>query len=291
VAVFDPAGDVSTSAKEIVREEISSIIVNTPGYAVLERQLIDKVLEENKFQMGGMVDNSQIGEIGKKMGANAVFVASITPTGSNLYLSFKLIDVQTARIERQRTGRTSRGESDLDVVVQKIVGEMFAGAGAASAKAQEAKPAQPARAAAASRQPSGALIADGMDVFRQGRELSRGEVRSLLANTDALRIYNKGVSRRRSGTAMVWGGIIAAPLGAMLSMYELGGNAEEAITFGVAVGVPLVVTGITFRIVGKYTVKKAVKSYNAGQYSSSLGYTPELQLGFTGSGVGLVYRF
>jgi hypothetical protein len=32
VAVFDPAGDVNTSIKEIVREEISSAIVNAGGY-------------------------------------------------------------------------------------------------------------------------------------------------------------------------------------------------------------------------------------------------------------------
>ena len=103
VAVFDPAGSVDKSLKEIVREEISSIIVNTGGYIVLERQLIDKVLEENKFQSGGLVDDSQISEIGKRMGANMVFVSSIMTMsgagGNNYYVSCKLIDVLTARIE------------------------------------------------------------------------------------------------------------------------------------------------------------------------------------------------
>ena len=33
VAVFDPAGSVDNTGKEIIREEISSIIVNTNGYA------------------------------------------------------------------------------------------------------------------------------------------------------------------------------------------------------------------------------------------------------------------
>jgi hypothetical protein len=125
-------------------------------------------------------------------------------------------------------------------------------------------------------------------------------VRSLLANTDALRIYNKGVSRRRGGTAMVWGGIGVAALGVVgLTMGDpeyLYDGSDPDILYALGspcifLGSALIVTGITFRIVGKYTVKKAVKSYNAGQYSSSLGYTPELQLGFTGNGVGLVYRF
>ena len=125
VAVFDPAGSVDNAIKEIVREEISSIIVNTEGYTVLERQLIDKVLEENKFQTGGLVDDSQISEIGKRMGANLVFVTSITPMNGNFYISCKMIDVQTARIEKQKTAQTQKGSNDLISIIQKMVGEML----------------------------------------------------------------------------------------------------------------------------------------------------------------------
>ena len=65
VAVFEPAGDASNSIKEIVREMISSVIVNTSGFTVLERQLINKVLEEQRFQIGGLVDDDQIVELGR----------------------------------------------------------------------------------------------------------------------------------------------------------------------------------------------------------------------------------
>jgi hypothetical protein len=47
VAVFDPAGNANEAIREIIREEISSMIVNTENYTVLERQLINKVLEES----------------------------------------------------------------------------------------------------------------------------------------------------------------------------------------------------------------------------------------------------
>jgi hypothetical protein len=125
VAVFDPAGDVSSSIKEIVREEISATIVNIDGYTVLERQLINKVLEENKFQTGGLVDDSQIGEIGKRMGASYVLVSSVTSLGSDYYISSKMIEVLTARIERQKTARTKQGAADIIDVVQDMVRSMF----------------------------------------------------------------------------------------------------------------------------------------------------------------------
>ena len=126
VAVFDPAGNVQSSTKEIVREEISNVIVNSTGYSVLERSLIDKVLAENKFQSGGLVDDSQITEMGKMMGANFVFVTSITTLDDgNFYFSFKMIDVFTARIDKQRTARTKKKLNDIFDVVQKTVEEMF----------------------------------------------------------------------------------------------------------------------------------------------------------------------
>jgi hypothetical protein len=126
VAVFDPSGSISSSVREIVREEMSSIVVNALGYTVLERSLIDKVLEENRFQTGGLVDDSQISEIGKRMGANLVLISSITMMeDGNYYLSCKLIDVLTARVEKQKTGRTARGSSDLIDVVGQIMSEMF----------------------------------------------------------------------------------------------------------------------------------------------------------------------
>ena len=144
VAVWDPAGSITTSIREIVREEISNVVVNTPGYAVLERQLIDKVLAENKFQSGGLVDDSQITEMGKMMGADVVFVSSVTlMEDGNYYMSFKMIDVFTAKIEKQRTARTRNKTSDIFDVVQKGVEEMFGKSTTTTTNTQQQTQTQP----------------------------------------------------------------------------------------------------------------------------------------------------
>lgn len=120
VAVFDPVGDVSNNLKIIIREELSNAVVNTLGFTVLERELINKVLAESEFQMTGHVDDAQIGALGKKMGANYVCYASISSVGGNYYISCKLVDVMTAKIERQNTGITESGLDDLFSVVSTV---------------------------------------------------------------------------------------------------------------------------------------------------------------------------
>ncbi|MDR2234341.1 MAG: CsgG/HfaB family protein [Tannerella sp.] len=125
VAVFDPEGKVDTILLEIVREEISSAIVNTQGYTVLERQLINKVLEENKFQASGLVSDTQVSDVGKLMGADYVVVTSISALGGNYYLSCKMIEVATARIEKQFTGTTTDGMNDIPQTAQFVVKRMF----------------------------------------------------------------------------------------------------------------------------------------------------------------------
>ena len=125
VAVFDPAGSVEKALLEIVREEISSVVVNTTGYTVLERQLINKVLEENRFQESGLVYDEQVSDIGKRMGADYVFVTSISMFGRNYYISCKMIEVATARIDKQSTGTTTDGINDIPQATQNIVRRLF----------------------------------------------------------------------------------------------------------------------------------------------------------------------
>jgi len=125
VAVFDPAGTVDKDLLEIVREEISSGVVNTKGYTVLERQLISKVLEENKFQASGLVSDAQVSDIGKLMGADYVFVSTISKLGDNYFISCKMIEVTTARIEKQFTGTTTDGLNDIPQTAQYVVRRLF----------------------------------------------------------------------------------------------------------------------------------------------------------------------
>ena len=317
VAVFDPAGKVDEYIKEIVREEISTIVVNAGGYTVLERQLINKVLEENRFQAGGLVDDSQISAIGKRMGANLVFVSSITKMNStsstgitniaranssfSYYISCKMIDVQTARVEKQKTAQTARGQDDLIAVVQKMVKEMLA-----SAAQQTSKPAETPKPAGKPAPAKNRLVADGRTVYMNGRELTKNEVRHLMAGTDALRSYNKGISRNKKGNAwiitgscLLVSGVVLANIGASSEpsdpAYYYSGNMSSENDWMISVGTVCalagsasIIIGIPVKLTSKSPVRKAVDMYNSSGGSRT---NAELKFGFTQNGVGLALNF
>lgn len=125
IAVMDPTGKVPENIHHIIREEISSTIVNTKGYTVVERSQIDKVLMETKFQEEGLVDDSHIGELGRMMGASYVCYGSVSELGSNYYISLKLVDVTTAKVLRQSTNTTKYGINDLIVTINDLTNRLI----------------------------------------------------------------------------------------------------------------------------------------------------------------------
>jgi len=128
VAVFDPTSSgtgIDEGTKLAVREIISSVFVNTGKYTIVERSLIDKVMQEQKFSNSGAVDDSQISEIGKVLGANKIVLSVVTLAGGRNMLSLKLVDVQTADVERQRTQIITTDEllSTIEPLTLQLIGE------------------------------------------------------------------------------------------------------------------------------------------------------------------------
>ena len=295
VAVFDPAGNVENAIKDIIREEIISIIVNVGGYTVLERELMNEVLKENRFQESGLVDDSQISEMGKLLGANLVFVANITEIDGNYHIALKLVDPVTGRIEKQQTAQTRRNLSELTDTVEETVGEMF---GVKVKRSPETI--RQARIAA-----GGKLVADGQTIYMNGMKLTKKDVRAVMTNTDALMLYNKGISRNRQGNLWTIAGLcVAAGGGYVLATlpfektdsYTRNGNPyyvyDDRLNSVIgwtaaATGAIMSITGLSLKASGKKIVKNSANTYNHRRGWSYM----ELDWGFTGNGVILVLNF
>lgn len=121
IAVFDPTSSSSGASIEegmkiAVREIISSTIVNKSDYDIVERSLLEKIMQEQAFSNSGAVNDADATEIGKLAGANKIVISVVTLAGGHNMLSVKMIDVKTAKVERQKVKIVSTEEQLLKIV-------------------------------------------------------------------------------------------------------------------------------------------------------------------------------
>lgn len=124
IAVFEPAGDVlSIARKTIVVDDVSAVIVANKSYVVVDRNLTQKLLEEYETQ-SQYADESQLVEMGKFKGADAVCVIMVIPVGERYYISIKLVDLKTWMVEKQGTIQTTK--DGISSAIQSVAAQIFA---------------------------------------------------------------------------------------------------------------------------------------------------------------------
>jgi hypothetical protein len=126
VAVFDPSAvGVSEGTKIVVREMISSVFVNTGKYSIVERSLLDQIMKEQEFSHTDAVDENQATQLGKLAGAHKVVLSVVTQVDNRNMLSIKIIDVQTATVEKQKAKIINRNTllDEIEPLTQELLGE------------------------------------------------------------------------------------------------------------------------------------------------------------------------
>ena len=126
VAVFDPTSSstsIDEGTRDAVRELISSTFVNTGKYIIVERSLLQQIIKEQKLSNSDAFDESQATELGRLAGANKVVLSVVSLVGGRNMLSIKLIDVNTATIDQQKTRIV--GSNDLLDVVEPLTLNML----------------------------------------------------------------------------------------------------------------------------------------------------------------------
>ena len=135
------------------------------------------------------------------------------------------------------------------------------------------------------------LIAQGTMMYGDGQELTQNEVRNLMANTDALSLYDNGLSTYRKGKNCSTAGWILMGGGVGLLMLSSGGRdnamAQAFAATVVGTGIVMEIAGIVIKTQGKENIQKSVNEYNNGRKTSSM----ELKFGFFRNGVGLALNF
>ncbi|KPJ56671.1 MAG: hypothetical protein AMS16_02005 [Planctomycetes bacterium DG_58] len=97
VAVFD--FDVLKGVVELepaaLTDQVNRMLADMPKVTIVNRTEIQKVADEHKMVLTGLVDNASAVKLGKFLSAEYVVVGRASKIGKSYYLVMKLIDVQT----------------------------------------------------------------------------------------------------------------------------------------------------------------------------------------------------
>ena len=117
LAVLDTITDeqVDTSVQVPVTEKLIEIFINRTDYRLIDRTDITSVLEEQNFQLSGMVKTEEVREVGRYLGADYICLAKVSLVGQTYFVSAKLIDVRDGTIVSQATDDQP---GSIDVVLQ-----------------------------------------------------------------------------------------------------------------------------------------------------------------------------
>jgi TolB-like protein len=114
---------------KIVSEMLTTSFVNSESFKIIEREQLQKVVQEFQLSQSGIIDTSYAKQIGKIAGADAIVTGSVTKIGGDLRLDARIIDVESGII---LTAEKSVGKVDLksigmmtDQIVANLVNKFY----------------------------------------------------------------------------------------------------------------------------------------------------------------------
>jgi len=118
VLPFENKG-ASKNLGEIVLDKMTTVLVNQNRFKVMDRAQLNKILEEQKLGMSGILDAATAAKIGRGIGVDAIVMGSVVLTqNGSVSIDARVIDTESARIITARDAYT--GGSDIQSVKNAV---------------------------------------------------------------------------------------------------------------------------------------------------------------------------
>lgn len=88
----------TTNFGRFVAEELITRLYQTKKFKVIERQLLNKVVAEQKLSVTGMIDQTSAQKLGKLLGVDAIASGTVTDLGKTLRINARLISTGTGEV-------------------------------------------------------------------------------------------------------------------------------------------------------------------------------------------------
>ena len=130
VAILDIVDDekiFSDGFKLLIRSRLSSAIANSSGYESYDRVDLASIIDEHEFQRTGLVNDIQIKQLGKMVGADYILMTEVARLDdSNIIIIAKILNVETAEVERISDITTTVDVITLQDNCQKLIEKLLA---------------------------------------------------------------------------------------------------------------------------------------------------------------------
>jgi hypothetical protein len=122
---FNNTGGLSKQETTTLGNRLSSMLVKTNAFIVLERGQMDDILGEQGFQQTGCTTTECAVEMGALLNVEKMISGSIGKLGQTYTIDLSLIDVKTARIEKSFF-RDFKGEIDGLLDLMEVIANQIA---------------------------------------------------------------------------------------------------------------------------------------------------------------------
>ncbi len=91
--------DNTSSVKDgsVIAERLTMKLINMQRFEIIERSVLNKVLDELKLQNSGVIDAGSAKELGKVLGVDALITGTLIPTASGIEVNARVIKTDTAQ--------------------------------------------------------------------------------------------------------------------------------------------------------------------------------------------------
>lgn len=106
-------------------DKLTTVFVNLNRFKVIERAQLEKILEEQKLGLTGIIDVSTAAQIGKGIGVDAVVCGSLVRAGNSASIDARLVDTETAAIITAKDAfSNSVTLSGLSQMISEVAGKI-----------------------------------------------------------------------------------------------------------------------------------------------------------------------
>jgi len=115
VEFADLEGNV-TNFGRFMAEELITRLHETEKFKVIERQLLNQVIKEQKLTLSGIVDPASAKQLGRVLGVDAIVSGSITDLGKTLRVNARLISTETGEIFAVAAKEFVKDQTVIDLI-------------------------------------------------------------------------------------------------------------------------------------------------------------------------------